>query len=76
MATLNPFDLLDDDAEDPSLVIAAEQQKQVPPPASVPKKGPAQQSKPAAKPLPPSEAGNFNFLLIICAYPCLIVWDI
>ncbi|XP_009772180.1 RGG repeats nuclear RNA binding protein A-like isoform X2 [Nicotiana tabacum] len=56
MATLNPFDLLDDDAEDPSLLIAAEQQKQVPPPASVPKKGPAQQSKPAAKPLPPSEA--------------------
>ncbi|XP_009607515.1 RGG repeats nuclear RNA binding protein A isoform X2 [Nicotiana tomentosiformis] len=60
MATLNPFDLLDDDAEDPSLLIAAEQQKQVPPPASVPKKGPAQQFKPAAKlpskPLPPSEA--------------------
>ncbi|KAF3614735.1 putative plasminogen activator inhibitor 1 RNA-binding protein-like isoform X1 [Capsicum annuum] len=62
MATLNPFDLLDGDAEDPSLFIAVKQIKQIPPVASVNKKGPAQQAKPAAaaklpsKPLPPSEA--------------------
>ncbi|KAK4365842.1 hypothetical protein RND71_013722 [Anisodus tanguticus] len=56
MATLNPFDLLDGDAEDPSLFVVA---KQVVPN----KKGPAQQTqqaKPSAKlpskPLPPSEA--------------------
>ncbi|XP_055819703.1 RGG repeats nuclear RNA binding protein A-like isoform X3 [Solanum dulcamara] len=58
MATVNPFDLLDDDAEDPSLLIAAQQLK----PASAPaKKGPVQaQAKPAAKlpskPVPPSQA--------------------
>lgn len=64
MATQNPFDLLDGDAEDPSLFIAVQQQKQKQiTPASVPKKGPpqpTQQTKPAAKlpskPLPPSEA--------------------
>ncbi|KAL3329589.1 hypothetical protein AABB24_033769 [Solanum stoloniferum] len=59
MATLNPFDLLDDDAEDPSLLIAAQQLKA--PVASAPaKKGPVQPTKPAAKlpskPVPPSQA--------------------
>ncbi|PHT78912.1 hypothetical protein T459_16964 [Capsicum annuum] len=38
MATLNPFDLLDGDAEDPSLFIAVKQIKQIPPVASVNKK--------------------------------------
>ncbi|KAK4355903.1 hypothetical protein RND71_024874 [Anisodus tanguticus] len=60
MATLNPFDLLDGDAEDPSFFVVAKQVV----PASVPNnKGAAQQTqqaKPAAKlpskPLPPSEA--------------------
>ncbi|XP_059299186.1 RGG repeats nuclear RNA binding protein A-like [Lycium ferocissimum] len=60
MATLNPFDLLDGDTEDPSLFVVAKQVL----PASVPnKKGAAQvtqQAKPTAKlpskPLPPSQA--------------------
>ncbi|EXC02062.1 hypothetical protein L484_024026 [Morus notabilis] len=61
MATANPFDLLlDDDNEDPSLLIAAAQQKL--PPAQ-PKKpqapAAAQPAKPAklpSKPLPPAQA--------------------
>ncbi|KAJ8526724.1 hypothetical protein K7X08_029201 [Anisodus acutangulus] len=63
MATLNPFDLLGDDAEDPSL-IAAQQLKQATPVAAAPKKGPVKaQVQPAkhvaklpSKPLTPSEA--------------------
>ncbi|PNX75656.1 plasminogen activator inhibitor 1 RNA-binding protein, partial [Trifolium pratense] len=60
MATINPFDLLGDDAEDPSQLIAAEQLKA----AAAPKKG-TEQGKQAApkkaaqlpsKPLPPSQA--------------------
>lgn len=66
---MNPFDLLGaDDAEDPSLLTAA--QKQVIAAASVPtRKGPAQaQAKQPApvsaaklpsKPLPPSQAGQW-----------------
>jgi len=67
MATANPFDLLGDDAEDPSQLIVTEQLKA----AAAPKKeqvkpGPrggaavAQQSKPAqlpSKPIPPTQAG-------------------
>ncbi|KAL2472088.1 Hyaluronan/mRNA binding family [Abeliophyllum distichum] len=63
MATINPFDLLgDDDAEDPSLLISAQQQKALastPAPAPA-KKAPAQADKPSArlpaKPLPPAQA--------------------
>lgn len=63
MATVNPFDLLDGDAEDPSLFIAAKQATAVAA-AAAPKKGPAKaQAQPAksaaklpTKPLPPSEA--------------------
>ncbi|XP_059275881.1 RGG repeats nuclear RNA binding protein A [Lycium ferocissimum] len=64
MATLNPFDLLGDDVEDPS-VIAAQQLKQAAPVAATatkkgPVKGQVQPAKPVAKlpskPLPPSEA--------------------
>jgi plasminogen activator inhibitor 1 RNA-binding protein len=75
MATINPFDLLDDDAEDPSL-IAAQKPVVSPPAAAAAKKGSAQtQAKPAApaaklpsKPLPPSQAGQlllFSFCLSI-----------
>lgn len=72
MATMNPFDLLgDDDAEDPSQLLAAQQQKL----AAAPKKAlPAQnksgaqgqETKPAklpSKPAPPAQAGEiFGFL--------------
>lgn len=66
---MNPFDLLgDDDAEDPSQLIAAKHVA-----AAAPKKGPdhgqgkqpaaaPQQNKPAnlpSKPLPPAQAGEF-----------------
>ncbi|RDY01410.1 RGG repeats nuclear RNA binding protein B, partial [Mucuna pruriens] len=56
MATVNPFDLLDDDAEDPSQLIAAEQLKVVTAP---PKKPQIQPNKPAqlpTKPSPPSQS--------------------
>jgi plasminogen activator inhibitor 1 RNA-binding protein len=60
MATANPFDLLGDDAEDPSQLIVAEQLKA----AAAPVKKPAdklQGKKPAAqlpsKPTPPAQAG-------------------
>ncbi|KAG5231107.1 hypothetical protein OIU76_006085 [Salix suchowensis] len=62
MATINPFDLLDDDAEDPSLIAALKPVVSTPAAAAA-KKGPAQtQPKPApaaklpSKPLPPSQA--------------------
>ncbi|XP_009613636.1 RGG repeats nuclear RNA binding protein A isoform X2 [Nicotiana tomentosiformis] len=65
MATLNPFDLLDDDAEDPSLDELKLAQAQASTVSSVPKKtvsvqAQAQPAKPAAKlpskPVPPSQA--------------------
>ncbi|ESW11640.1 hypothetical protein PHAVU_008G047300 [Phaseolus vulgaris] len=62
MATMNPFDLLGDDAEDPSHLIAAEQLKAAEAAAAAaaaPKKAPAQQNKPAqlpTKPPPPAQA--------------------
>ncbi|CAI8606697.1 unnamed protein product [Vicia faba] len=64
MATINPFDLLGDDAEDPSQLIAAEQLKAAAAAAAAPKKG-SEQAKQLApkkaallpsKPLPPSQA--------------------
>ncbi|CAL5195277.1 unnamed protein product [Lathyrus oleraceus] len=64
MATINPFDLLGDDAEDPSHLIAAEQLKAAAAAAAAPKKG-LEQGKQVApkkaallpsKPLPPSQA--------------------
>ncbi|KAG8374656.1 hypothetical protein BUALT_Bualt10G0018700 [Buddleja alternifolia] len=61
MATVNPFDLLDDDAEDPTQLLAAEEKK-VAAPAQA-KKAPAlaqPAAKPSAKlpskPLPPAQA--------------------
>ncbi|KZV45083.1 hypothetical protein F511_29404 [Dorcoceras hygrometricum] len=58
MATLNPFDLLgDDDTEDPSLLIAAQQKKIEPKKPSVPPEKPAPPpAKLPSKPLSPSEA--------------------
>ena len=63
MATMNPFDLLGDDAEDPSQRIEAEQLKAVAV-AAAPKKpsNRAQPNKPAqlpSKPPPPAQAGPF-----------------
>ncbi|XP_047949432.1 RNA-binding protein FUS-like [Salvia hispanica] len=54
MATINPFDLLDDDTEDPSLLAAQlkiEPKKAVVPPAKQPP-----QPKLPSKPLPPAQA--------------------
>ncbi|XP_057805488.1 RGG repeats nuclear RNA binding protein A-like [Salvia miltiorrhiza] len=60
MATANPFDLLgDDDAEDPSLIIAAQQQKVDPKKTVAPSaagKQPPTQAKLPTKPLPPAQA--------------------
>lgn len=60
MATTNPFDLLgDDDTDDLTQLIAAQQQKPVP--AVQPKKlqGPAAQpAKLPSKPIPPAQAGE------------------
>jgi hypothetical protein len=76
MATINPFDLLVDDAEDPSL-IAALKPVVSPPAAAATKKGPAQtQPKPApaaklpSKPLPPSQAGQLLLFLFILLFVC------
>ncbi|KAF3599358.1 hypothetical protein F2Q69_00033348 [Brassica cretica] len=49
MTTLNPFDLLDDDIEDPTLLAAAK-------PLKVEKAAPAQPAKLPTKPTPPSQA--------------------
>lgn len=65
MATMNPFDLLgDDDTEDPSLLIAAQQKvvatKKAPTQA---KRQPLAQPKAAklpSKPLPPAQAGKHS----------------
>lgn len=59
MATVNPFDLLDDDSEDPALVLAKAA-------AAVPVAAPKSAAQPPAKtsaklpskPLPPSQAGK------------------
>lgn len=76
MATLNPFDLLDDDAEDPSLLIAAQQQKIESKKTAAPSAKPAaaakelsSQNKAAAqprlpsKPVPPAQAGELSLYL-------------
>lgn len=59
MTTLNPFDLLDDDTEDPTLLAAAK-------PLKVEKAAPAQPAKLPTKPTPPSQAGEaFSFFFYI-----------
>lgn len=65
MASMNPFDLLGDDAEDPSQQIVAEQLKVV---TAAPKKPQTQPNKPAqlpTKPPPPSQAGLCSSLLLL-----------
>lgn len=58
MATVNPFDLLDDDTEDLHKLVAAK-------PLKSEKTAPVQLGKLPTKPLPPSQAGEafslFNF---------------
>ncbi|GMJ06091.1 HYALURONAN/mRNA BINDING FAMILY PROTEIN [Hibiscus trionum] len=59
MATMNPFDLLDDDTEDPSLLLAAVEQQKLEKPKKAPASGPTQPGKAAklpSKPLPPAQA--------------------
>ncbi|KAG6420283.1 hypothetical protein SASPL_116806 [Salvia splendens] len=56
MATINPFDLLDDDTEDPSLLAA--QLKIEPKKAVVPLAKQQVQPKLPSKPLPPAQAGS------------------
>lgn len=71
MASMNPFDLLGDDAEDPSQQIVAEQLKVVTAP---PKKPQTQPNKPAqlpTKPTPPAQAGLFSSLFLL-----LLHWDV
>ncbi|KAE8728420.1 Vesicle-associated protein 2-1 [Hibiscus syriacus] len=63
MATQNLFDLLDDDTEDPSLVIAAAEKKMLEKPKKSPVSAPAQAqpAKPAklpTKPPPPAQAAR------------------
>lgn len=80
MATMNPFDLLGDDAEDPSQLIVAEQLKAA---AAPPKKaaatqeqgkqrgGQPQPNKPAqlpSKPAPPAQAGQLQSLFMYSDY--------
>lgn len=68
MATINPFDLLGDDTEDPSLLAA--QQKIEPKKAVAPAaKQPAQnkvaaQPKLPSKPAPPAQAGQLSLLYL------------
>ncbi|XP_004306983.1 PREDICTED: circumsporozoite protein-like [Fragaria vesca subsp. vesca] len=60
MATMNPFDLLgDDDAEDPSLLVAAQQQKLAAAPKKAQPTKPGVDTKPAklpSKPVAPAQA--------------------
>jgi len=69
MATTNPFDLLgDDDVEDPTLFIAAQEQKVATAVATKKIPAAAAAAKPAklpTKPVPPSQAGKFLVSLSI-----------
>lgn len=83
MATMNPFNLLGDDAEDPSQFIAAVQEKpldasavpaakKAPAPAQATKN--ASQAKLPSKPLPPAQAGNgfLSFFSLDVFFPIFI----
>lgn len=61
MASLNPFDLLGDDAEDPSQLAVALSQKVEKAAATV---QPAKAGKFPTKPAPPSQAGKSSFLYL------------
>lgn len=61
MATLNPFDLLGDDTEDPSLLAAQqkiEPKKTIAPPIKPAQNKTAAQPKLPSKPAPPAQAGQ------------------
>lgn len=75
---MNPFDLLvDDDNEDPSQLIATQQKLPAAPkkaagqPGAQGKQQHATQAKPTAKlpakPLPPTQAGEFSVFAILCS---------
>lgn len=66
MATTNPFDLLgDDDNEDLSQLVAAQEQKlgpaKKPQAPAQPTAQPAKPAKLPSKPLPPAQAGQLRF---------------
>lgn len=73
MATTNPFGLLgDDDNEDPSQLLAA-QQKLAPPQPKKTQAPAAQPAKPAklpTKPAPPAQAGELRFISFI-VFQCI-----
>lgn len=80
MATMNPFDLLgDDDNDDPSQLLAAQQQKLASPKKSqAPAQPAAQPAKPVklpSKPLPPAQAGELLFPLLLFIYLFLVLND-
>lgn len=64
MATMNPFDLLgDDDNEDPSQLLAAQEKLALPKKPQAPAQPAAQPAQPAklpSKPLPPAQAGELR----------------
>ena len=74
MATMNPFDLLgDDDAEDPSLLVAAQQHKLAAAPKKAQPTKPGVDTKPAklpSKPVAPAQAGKLFFV-----FDCFICWE-
>lgn len=75
MASVNPFDLLgDDDNDDPSQLLAAQEHKLGPLAAKKPQAQPAAQpAKPAklpSKPLPPAQAGELSASISILGFYC------
>lgn len=84
MASMNPFDLLgDDDNDDPSQLLAAQEHKLGPLAAKKPQAQPAAQpAKPAklpSKPVPPAQAGELSasisilgFLMLLLKFFCLV----
>ena len=74
MATLNPFDLLDDDAEDPSQLavsIASDKSKKSAPVSGLP----AKSAPPSSKQPSPSQAGLRSTLLSITKHLYSSVWS-
>lgn len=73
MADLNPFDLLgDDDTDDPSQLLAAQQQKVAPAKEAL---APAtkQPGKLPSKPLPPAQAGELDFCFLEALFFIIII---
>nr|GMD29785.1 plasminogen activator inhibitor 1 RNA-binding protein-like [Ipomoea batatas]GMD34845.1 plasminogen activator inhibitor 1 RNA-binding protein-like [Ipomoea batatas]GMD38165.1 plasminogen activator inhibitor 1 RNA-binding protein-like [Ipomoea batatas] len=69
MADLNPFDLLgDDDTDDPSQLVAAQQQKVAPAAKEALAQAAKQQGKLPSKPLPPAQADIFQMKFLYAEY--------